>query len=206
MKYSMLVSLSKMSRALADAARYLRAAPQNDLRSEVTEKGRQMLSQMEAVLEQRREDLRSEAPLAQLEEIKALWGSGGPVLEERLEQFTRNLPKEISYRVRAVFFAEQGEKWDAMESVYAYMRDDPRFDPVVVLTPIFRTIRRTDSHVDQEVIYKDYLTPMGIPFYAYNAYSLPDDRPDLAFSSQPYDSVQLPQFYAESVSKYTRLV
>lgn len=206
MKYSMLVDLTKMSRALADAAGYLRAAPQNDLQAEATEKGRQMLSQIETVLEQHREDLRSETPLEQLAELKTLWESGGEVLEKRLEQFTRNLPKDISYQVRAVFFAEQGEKWDAMGSVYAYMRDDPRFDPVVVLMPIFRSLQRADGHVDQEIIYEDYLTPMGIPFYEYNAYSLPDDRPDLAFTSQPYNSVQLPQFYAESISKDTRLV
>ena len=81
MKYSMLVDLTKMSRALADAARYLRAAPQNDLQAEVTEKGRQMLSQIETVLEQHREDLRSETPLEQLAELKTLWESGGEVLE-----------------------------------------------------------------------------------------------------------------------------
>ena len=79
--------------------------------------------------------------------------------------------KEISYQVRAVFFAEQGEKWDAMGSVYEYMRDDPRFDPVVVLMPIFRALKRADGHVDQEIIYKDYLTPMGIPFYKYNQFA-----------------------------------
>ncbi len=206
MRYSMLVNLTKMSRTLADAARHLRAVPQNDMRAETTESGRQILSQIEAILKQHREDLRSEAPLAQLAKINALWESGGEVLEERLEQFTRNLPKEISYKVRAVFFAEQGEKWDAMGSVYEYMRYDSRFEPVVVLTPIFRVMQRADGHVDQEIIYKDYLTLMGIPFYEYYDYSLADDLPDLAFTSQPYNSVQLPQFYAEYISKYTRLV
>ena len=122
MKYSMLVYLTKISRTLVDTARYLRATPQSDLLTEVTENGRRMLSQIETVLEHRQEDLRSETPLAQLAEIKTLWESGSEVLEERLEQFTRNLPKEISYQVRAVFFAEQGEKWDAMGSVYEYMR------------------------------------------------------------------------------------
>ncbi len=195
-----------MCRALADTARHLRTAPQNDLQAEAAENGKQILSRIKAVLKQHQEDLRSEALLAQLAEINTLWESGGETLEERLKQLTRSLPKEITYRVRAVFFAEQGEKWDAMESVYEYMRDDSRFDPVVVLMPVFRAVQHADGHEDTEIIYKDYLTPMGIPFYEYYEYSLPDDRPDLAFTSQPYNDVQLPQFYAEYISKYTRLV
>lgn len=206
MRYSILVNLAKMSRKLADSAQHLRAAQQNDLRTEATKNGRQILSQIEAVLKQNRKDLRSEALLAQLAEINTLWETGDESLEERLKQFIRNLPKEISYKVRAVFFAEQGEKWDAMESVYEYMRNDPRFDPIVVLMPIIRSSRHADGHAEREIIYKDYLTPMGIPFYECNEYSLSDDRPDLAFTCQPYNDVQLPQFCAEYVSKYSRLV
>ncbi len=206
MRYSILVNLAKMCRTLADSARHLRAAPKSDLRADEMENGRQMLSQIEAVLKQHCDDLRSEALLAQLAEINTLWEIGDEVLEERLKQFIRNLPKEISYKVRAVFFAEQGEKWDAMGSVYEYMRNDPRFDPIVVLMPVIRSSRRADGLAEREIIYKDYLTPMGIPFYEYNEYSLSDDRPDLAFTCQPYNDVQLPQFYAEYVSNYTRLV
>lgn len=149
MRYSILVNLAKMSRKLADSAQHLRATQQNDLRTEATKNGRQILSQIEAVLKQNRKDLRSEALLAQLAEINTLWETGDESLEERLKQFIRNLPKEISYKVRAVFFAEQGEKWDAMESVYEYMRNDPRFDPIVVLMPIIRSSWHADGHAER---------------------------------------------------------
>jgi hypothetical protein len=115
-----------------------------------------------------------------LRDIEDAWGrdDDGKDLEDRLTYFVLYLPEELRYKVRAVFFAELGEKWDSMESVYEYMREDPRFDPVVVLTPYFREINR-NGKLEKEVIYKDYLTPLGISFLQYDQYSLPEDCPDL---------------------------
>lgn len=107
--------------------------------------------------------------------------------------------------VRAVFFAELGEKWDAMQSVYEFMRRDPRFDPVVVRTPVFRAVQRNGKQ-EQETIYRDFLTPMGIPSLGYDAYDIAADRPDLAFISQPYEGCTLPQFWPENLAKHTRLI
>jgi len=201
----MLVYLTKMGQTLVEAARYLRTAQQNDLRAELMENGRQMLAQIENSLEQHRGDLRSDAPLTQLTEIKALWEREDETLEGRLGQFTRELPNEVSYQVRAVFFAELGEKWDAMASVYEYMRDDPRFDPVVVRTPVGRVVKHNGKQ-KQDIIYKDFLTPMGIPSLGYDQYDIEKDCPELAFISQPYESCTLEQFWPESIAKHTRLV
>jgi len=201
----MLVYIAQMSRTLLEAAQYLRTAPDGDLRSELLDNGRQMLAQIQAALEEHRGDLRSQAPLKQLEGIKTLWGNGGEALEERLEQFMQELPGQIDYQVRAVFFAELGEKWDAMESVHEYMRDDPRFDPVVVRTPVGRAVER-DGKLKQEIIYKDFLTPMGIPSLDYDEYDIQEDCPELAFISQPYESCTLEQFWPENIAKHTRLV
>ena len=122
MRYSMLAYIIKMGRTLVEAARYLRTAPDDGLSAELLENGRQMLAQIRDVLEEHRDDLRTEAPLERLAEIEVLWDSCGERLEEGLEQFARELPGQVSYQVRAVFFAELGEKWDAMESVYEYMQ------------------------------------------------------------------------------------
>ena len=205
MRYSMLVYITKMGRTLLEAAQYLRTAPKGGLQTELLENGRQMLAQIREVLERHRGDLRTETPLARLAEIKALWESGVETLDERLEQFVRELPGQVSYQVRAVFFAELGEKWDAMESVYEYMRDDPRFDPVVVRTPVGRVVQRNGKR-EQEIIYKDFLTPMGIPSLGYDEYDIEQDCPELAFISQPYESCTLEQFWPENIAKHTRLV
>lgn len=205
MRYSMLAYLTGMSGTLLEAAEYLRAAGQGGLQEELLDNGRQMIGLIREELERHSGDLRSDAPLVRLAEIEALWADCGEGLEARLKQFTWDLPRQVSYQVRAVFFAELGEKWDSMESVYAYMREDPRFDPVVVLTPVFR-VKTENGEQRQDVIYRDYLTPLHIPFLPYDQYRIEEDCPELAFISQPYESCTLQQFWPETIAKYARLV
>lgn len=205
MRYSMLVYLTGMSGTLLEAAEYLRTAKQGELREELLENGRQMIGQIRAELERHSGDLHSSVPLVRLAEIETLWAGCGEGLEAQLKRFRQDLPRQVSYQVRAVFFAELGEKWDAMESVYEYMRDDPRFDPVVVLTPVFR-ITDENGERRQDVIYRDYLTPLQIPFLPYDQYRIEEDCPELAFISQPYESCTLQQFWPETIAKYSRLV
>lgn len=201
----MLAYITKMSQTLLEAAQYLCGAPEEGLREELLDNGRQMLAQIRAVLEQHRDDLRSEAPLDKLSEIEDSWQAQSDGLEAELEQFIRCLPNEITYQVRAVFFAELGEKWDAMQSAYEYMRDDPRFDPVVVRTPVGRVVNRNGKQ-KQEIIYRDFLTPMGIPSLGYDRYDIEKDCPELAFISQPYESCTMQEFWPENIAKHTRLV
>lgn len=205
MRYSMLVYISKMGRTLLEAEQYLKTDPEDALRAEIIQSGQQMLEQIRTVLEQHSGDLCSNIPLTRLAEIEMLWGSGDERLDVRLEEFIQDLPEQISCQVRAVFYAELGEKWDAMESVYWYMRDDPRFDPVVVRTPVGRVVEQ-DGKREQEIIYKDFLTPMGIPSLGYEQYNIEEDCPELAFISQPYESCTLEQFWPEYIAKHTRLV
>lgn len=205
MRYSMLVYITKMGRTLAEAVQYLRGAPEEGLREELLGNGQQMLGQIREVLERHRDDLRSEAPLDKLSEIEDSWQAQSDGLDAELEQFIRCLPNEITYQVRAVFFAELGEKWDAMQSVYEYMRDDPRFDPVVVRTPVGRVVNRNGKQ-KQEIIYRDFLTPMGISSLGYDQYDIEKDCPELAFISQPYESCTMQEFWPETIAKHTRLV
>lgn len=206
MRYSMLVTITNMAKTLLEAAQYLASAPAGDMRAELLDNGRRMIGQIKNVLEQHSGDLHTTLPLERLWKIEQLWGGeDNAALEATLTELIRKMPEEISYQVRAVFFAELGEKWDAMESVYEYMRDDPRFDPVVVRTPVGRVVTR-DGKREQEIIYRDFLTPMGIPSLGYDQYSLEEDCPELAFISQPYESCTLREFWPETIAKVTRLV
>lgn len=205
MRYSILVTIYRMGQTLLEAAQYLRTAPQDALRNELIQNGRQMLEQMRGALEQHHEDLCSDTPMLQLAEIEPLWESCGLDLESLLTQFLQDLPQQVQYQVRAVFFAELGEKWDAMQSVYEAMRNDPRFDAVVARTPVGRAVMKNEEQV-QEIIYKDFLTPMGIPSLGYDEYDLASDCPELAFISQPYESATIEPFWPESIAKHTRLV
>lgn len=118
------------------------------------------------------------------------------------EECTNN----IKYKFKIVFFAELGSKWDAMDSVYwAYKnRDDCEVN--VVLAPIFRAVKFPDGTIKSDVIYRDYLTDMGISHIPYKQYDIKKDLPDMVFSSQPYESVTPEQFWAENIAPYTRLV
>ena len=205
MRYSMLVYIVKMCQTLTEAAKYISAVSEGELRAELLENGKQMFVQKQSVLEQHRRDLCSAEVLDKLCELEAQWQSGGNDLAERIDTFANELPASVSYQARAVFFAELGEKWDAMESVYEYMRDDPRFDPIIVRTPVGRVVER-DGKREQEILYKDFLTPMGVPSLGYDEYNIEDDCPELAFISQPYESCTLEQFWPENIAKHTRLV
>ncbi len=207
MRYSMVVYVTNMAKTLLEAADYMEAASDNRaLCAKLSDNGRTMLEQMQAVLRQHETDLRSSLPQSLLHEAERFWGTGSSeAAAEALQRFVQCLPEEVHYQVRAVFFTGLGSTWDAMESVYAYMRDDPRFDPVVVLIPVFRQVEQ-NGQTKQEVTYVDYLTPLGVPFLEYSQYHLEDDCPDLAFTNQPYESVVLEQFWPENIAKHTRLV
>ena len=207
MRYSMLVYITNMGKTLLDAAGYLQAADNAALKEELYENGRIMLERIERILTEHRGDLRSASLMERLQNIRRQWETGRTyaALQEELPEWIRRLPGEIDYRVRVAFFAELGEKWDSLESVYEFMRDDPRFDPVVVLTPVFR-MANVNGEQRQEVIYSDYLTRLGIPFLGYSQYSLEKDCPDLALICQPYESCTLPQFWPEHIAAHTRLV
>jgi len=175
------------------------------LKTELLENGKVMLRQIRTELAEHKEDLLSARPLEYLDRLCLMWETSNPEFAETLGKFMKSLRESVRYQVRAVFFTGLGPTWDAMQSVYEYMRDDPRFDPVVVLIPVFRQVQQ-DGETKKEVTYVDYLTPMGIPFLEYNQYSLADDCPDLAFINQPYESVVPVEFWPETITKHTRLV
>ena len=57
MRYSMLVYIVKMCQTLTEAAKYISAVSEGELRAELLENGKQMFVQIQSVLEQHRRDL-----------------------------------------------------------------------------------------------------------------------------------------------------
>lgn len=113
---------------------------------------------------------------------------------------------DIKYKLRVLFVAELGGKWDAMSSVYEEFskRDDCIVD--VVIEPVFRVVKYEDGSTKNDIIYHDYLTPLGIKNIPYNNYSIEKIRPDITFFSQPYEGCTIPMFWPENMAKYTRVV
>lgn len=206
MRFSRLVQLDNVCRTLQEAAEYIQENGDLPLCQDLLQNGIQLLDQISGLLRQHRMDWKNTRPMEQLEQVKAGWQMPLPLtMGEQLQQLRRSFSDDISIQIRAVFFAELGGKWDSLDSVYRYMCSDPRFDPIVVLTPVFRSLQ-VNGKEKYEVVYEDYLTKMGIPFYDYRAYNLERDCPELAFTCQPYESVTLPAFWAQNIAKHTNLV
>lgn len=113
--------------------------------------------------------------------------------------------KGISVKYKVVFFAELGQKWDSMSSLYEAFRARSDCETAVVIEPIFREAT-VGGEKKRDVIYQDYLTPMGIPNIPYEFYDLSKELPDMAFISNPYESVTLEQFWPDNIAKYSKLV
>ena len=206
MRFSRLAQLYQTCDMLNEAATYIQEHPLDNLCRELMENGTIMLQSLLEIIEQHQVDLKNLRPIKLINEIQQLWNTPlSPMVQNHLTKLQLAIREDINYQIRAVFFAELGGKWDSLASVYWCMKNDPRFDPVVVLTPIFRTFE-VNGETKSEVIYEDYLTDLGIPFYNYTEYSLEKDLPELAFTSQPYEGATLPAFWAEYIAKYTRLV
>lgn len=113
---------------------------------------------------------------------------------------------QVKPRYRILFVAELGQKWDSMSSLYEAFKAREDCDVAVVLSPIFRVVRTPEGGVRQDVIYQDYLTPLGIPFLPFSGYHVEQDCPDMALISNPYESVTLREFWPEYLAAHTRLV
>ncbi len=113
---------------------------------------------------------------------------------------------DLKYKLRILFVAELGGKWDSMASVYQAFSERDDCDVDVVLEPIFREVQYSDGSTKREVIYNDWLTPLGINHIPYNCYDMISIRPDITFFSQPYESCTIPMFWPENMAKYTRVV
>lgn len=124
-------------------------------------------------------------------------------LVKKIDEYCKT---KIKYKFRIVFFAELGSKWDSMDSVYWAYKNREDCDVSVVLAPIYRAIKLPNGEIRSDVIYRDYLTDMGIKHILFKDYDIKKDMPDIVFTSQPYESVTPEQFWAENIVPYTRLV
>lgn len=112
----------------------------------------------------------------------------------------------LKYRLRILFVADLGGKWDSMDSVYHAFKERGDCDIDVVIQPIFREQTGSDGITRKEIICDDYLTPMGIKNIPYQEYDMEKIAPDMTFISQPYESVTIPMFWPENIAKVSRLV
>lgn len=122
------------------------------------------------------------------------------------DKLFKSCKENIEYKIRVLFVAELGGKWDSMDSVYRAISSRKDCVVDVVLEPVYRTVKLDDGTVRQNIIYDDYLTGLGIQHIPFTEYSIEKVRPDITIISQPYETVTLEMFWPKYISQYSKLV
>lgn len=218
MRYSVYIKLKEMLTTLSEAFQYIRSSSDQVMCIQLCLDSLEFIKVIKEKVVENNEKSISYRLIQQLElingEINILLneyqnGREASVVDNLLDDVRvvqHYFEQDIELVYHIVFFAELGQKWDSMKSVYEAFKKRNDCDVKVVLTPIFRAVKKEGGKIETEVIYEDYLTSMGIENIAYESYELSKELPDIAFVSNPYESVTLPQFWPENIAKYTRLV
>lgn len=216
MRFSLYRKLLGAVDSLGQAAQFLRVNAGSPVCAQLLQNSAQLLSIVKNNVEQEKPAGSAAELLSTLDACACTVAAqasacteGVAVLNVHWEAFERLRPlflAQIKPRYRILFVAELGQKWDSMSSLYAAFKAREDCEVTVVLSPIFRAVRSPEGDVRQDVIYQDYLTPLGIPFLPFSDYHVEQECPDMALISNPYESVTLREFWPESLASHTRLV
>ncbi|MED4853129.1 CDP-glycerol glycerophosphotransferase family protein [Caldifermentibacillus hisashii] len=218
MRFSLFKYIKEMLETLIEAAEYITRSGNKEIIEQLLLDSNMILNRVENVLYENKESIMNPIIVDEIKNcnkqvsmiLSCLYEESkySKILSEyliNLKELPNSYKENILIKYHVVFFAELGQKWDSMNSVYQAFMKREDCEVKVVLTPIFRSVQ-SNGKVETDVIYEDYLTPMGIDFIPYEQYDIAKDLPDMAFISNPYESVTLPQFWPENISKYTKLV
>lgn len=200
--------VNDLCKSLVEAVSYILGSGDTSLWSVCTE----AVTTIENTLSVNRDSVGSERLFSLCSEIKeniSLCEAGNDKGQALIDGLTELIPlcrDELNYRLRVLFVADLGGKWDSMDSVYRSFKERGDCDIDVVIQPIFRQKTDPDGSTRREVICDDYLTPMGIKNIPYQEYDMEKIAPDMTFISQPYESVTIPMFWPENIAKVSRLV
>lgn len=204
MRYTQYKSIIELSESLHEALVYMQQTKNTSLINDCIT----VLSTIAEFLEDSTEK-EVEKPIETITEIVELFEDVQGNIErlaELSERFATECKTELKYKFRILFVAELSSKWDSMKSVYEAFIKRADCEVDVVLQPIFRTTKLPDGSTRSEIIYGDWLTPMGIKNISFKSYDMEKIMPDITFISQPYESVTIPQFWPQNIAKYSKLV
>lgn len=217
MRYTLYSQIKDILKTVIEALEYIKESQNTEMASQLLSDGNDAIEHISQKILENENSIKSR----EIFNLSSILLERIPTALHKLEylsslddiEFITNATKEllyeidtnVQYKISVVFFAELGQKWDAMNSLYLAFKNREDCDVSVVLTPILRQVQDGNS-VKKDVIYEDYLTDLGIEYIPYERYDISIDSPDMAFISNPYESVTIPQFWPENIAKYTRLV
>ena len=216
MRLNIYKQINEMLNTFMEAINYIKNSNNEEINRKLIEDSKLMLNSIDSVLTQ---NIGSIKDLRVFEQLKKCSKMIDDLLKTNaskdikalniLDDCAKNLQilflNYVQYKIHVVFFAELGQKWDAMNSVYEAFENREDCDVKVVLTPIFRKVK-LNGETKTNVIYEDYLTELGINFLHFKEYDISKHLPDMAFISNPYESTTLKDFWPENIAKFSKLV
>lgn len=111
-------------------------------------------------------------------------------------------------KLEAIFFPYKASMWDAFESVWLAMRDDPQCDVYVIPIPYFD---RLPGGSFGRVNYEGNEYPDYVPIVDFRSYDVEAHHPDVIFVHNPYDSENIitsvhPDYYNRRLRNFTDLL
>lgn len=130
---------------------------------------------------------------------------------KNMVELTEKEESEISKfqsELEIVFMPYKASMWDCMESIWIAASKDKQCKCSVVPIPYFD---RTEDGSLGEAHYEAELLPANIPVIAFSDYNFAENRPDIIYIHNPYDSGNRvtsvhPAFYSEELKKYTDML
>lgn len=119
-------------------------------------------------------------------------GTSEEVLRKCLDDYTRYLDK-VESKCKVAILLQEKSIWPSMESVYAAMAADERFEVKLIYIPFFH---KNQSKVNG---LQSYLEDK-LPVVAHTEYDLSKENPDVVIFAKPYSSIPS-QFYIREVEK-----
>ena len=111
--------------------------------------------------------------------------------------------------IRVVFLLFYFEAWDSLASIYAEMRRDKAFEPIVVTIPRKLT---GDAGYGGEALVHEFLVDQNVPHirlkgsdYARNLERLQNLQPDYIFLNYPWQRNYPPVFRIDNLVKFTKI-
>lgn len=100
-------------------------------------------------------------------------------------------------KIKVRFFTQLPSVWPSTESVWKAFNENEKCDTKIVQLPFIH-----DSYKDSKGIDK-YLIQRNISYIMYDKYDIYEDKPDVVFFQNPYDSTRPKEFSFENISKVT---
>ncbi len=128
-------------------------------------------------------------------------------LKHLLYKIRTNIECSIVVEYEVLFLPYKISMWDSMESVWLSMKEDKRFNCVVMPIPYYSFSNNKGPVLN----YEGESFPTGVPIVHYNQYDISASRPDAIIIHNPYDDNNyvtsvLPQYYSSELKKHTDLL